>query len=150
MEVKNTLHVCNTTLKDEMEAQRAASNAPFSVGNDSKIARKFKTCELDSSMSPKRKNNILSHPAFLTSNVLLPTLKTSYEPDLDRDHSSVPQFSTEKVQFKSQQTSPYMDSSFKKMQLNPNRYRDNYISYASKQLTPIEKGIKLMNFFFTL
>ena len=82
--------------------------------------------------------DILNDPAFLTSIDTPPTLKPSSKPDLQRDLPLLSQLLTEKFQFKSQSTWLYIVSTPYKFQLNPNRYNDNYISPASKQLAPYE------------
>ena len=53
-EVEISLHVCNTSLNDEMETQIACSSAPSTVQNGSKFPQRNKTCEPDSSKCPKR------------------------------------------------------------------------------------------------
>ena len=68
--------------------------------------KKQKTCISDSSMSLKKKYSFLNYPAFLTSNVLPHTLKSSPKPDSQRDDSSTYQVSTGKFRFKSPSTSP--------------------------------------------
>ena len=79
-----------------------------------------------------------------------PTLKPSPKPDSHRDDSITSQLSTGKFQFKAQLTSLYMVSTPHKLQLNPNRFIDHHISYASEQLAPSEYWTANYHKIFTL
>ena len=94
--------------------------------------------EFQSSQSPKRKHNGLNGLDFQNSKVMPPTLKPSAQLDLHRDDSLTSQLSTEKYQFKPQLISQYMVSEPYRFQLNPNRYKDPYISSASKEIAPYD------------
>ena len=117
-----------------MEIQEGSSRAPSTSKNDSEPPQKNQISELDSSLSTKKEYNYSTDRAFLTWNVMPPTLKSSSKTDLDRDDSLTSQLSTENFQFKPKLTPLYMVSTPYKFQLKPNRYNDHYISYASKQL----------------
>ena len=92
------------------------------------IQNSLKTSGPDSSKSPKKKSNVLTDPAFLTSKVMPPTLKPLSEPALHRDDSLTFQISTLKFQVKSQRTSLSMVSTSHKFQISQNRWDIQYIS----------------------
>ena len=52
-----------------------------------KLRRTIKSCETDSSMSPKRQYIFITDPAFSTWNVIPHSLKQSSKPGLHRDES---------------------------------------------------------------
>ena len=87
--------------------------------------------------SPGRGNTKISNdPAYITSNVMPPTLKLSPGPDLHTDFSLTAQLSSEKFPFKRQLTSLYVVSTPCKFQLNPNRSKNQHIFYASEEIAP--------------
>ena len=147
--IKNSLHGSKADLNDEMENQEASSCAPSPVIHDSKAPQK-KNSAPDSSKSPKRKHKNWTDPAIANWNVLPPTLKSSLKPDLHRDDSLTSQLSTEKLQLKPQLILLYMVSTPCKLHINPNRYRDHYISYASKQSAPYKYVQAIIQKVFTL
>ena len=132
-EVKNSLHGSNIPLHDEMEIQEASGSAPSTVDIVSNSSQKTKCSKPDSPKSPQKRNNKLNDLPFLPSNIRPPFLKPSAGSYLHRDASLTSELSTEKFQFESQLTSPYMVSTPYEFKLNPNCCIDCYILYASKQ-----------------
>ena len=98
----------------------------------------------------KKKNKILKDPPSFIRIFLPPILKLSLEPNLHLFDSLTSQLSTKKLHFKSQLASLYTVSKPYKIQLNPNRYNDHYISYASKFPTPYGYWTSNIEKIFTL
>ena len=149
-EVKNSLHSSNTSLNGELEFQGASSIAPLTVKKGSKILQKLKLVKLFPLNLHKGKTKILRDPAFLTSNVMPPTLKPTSKPDLQRQDSKKSQLSTEKVQFKSQLMSLSVVSSLCKLHMNANPYHDQYIKFAFKHTAPLNTWYLQTKKIFTL
>ena len=80
-----------------MDVQEASGSALLPSIHDSKTPQK--NSALDSSKSPKRKYNILTVPALLTSNGMPPTRKPTLTSDFHRVDSLTSWLSTEKLQF---------------------------------------------------
>ena len=78
----------------------------------------------DSSKSARRNYIISNDPVIPNSNVRLPTLKPSSEPNLYKDDSLTSQFPTEKFHFKTPLTSLCIFSTQQKFQKNPNQNND--------------------------
>ena len=133
-EVQNSLPGSNASLNGQLEFPDASGRAPSNVKKDSKNRKK--TCELDSSMTPKTENNNLLDPAFLTSIVMPPSLKLSENLEFHQYHFLTATLSTEKFHFWPQLTSLYMVSKPFKIHLNPTRLKHPYISFAFKKMTP--------------
>ena len=117
-------------MKQKLEKHRVTLHPLFE--KISKLLKKNR--ETDSSKSPRRKDNIPNDPGVLTSNIIPPPRNSSQKPNMYRDDSLTFQFTTENFHFKSQMTSLYMVSRPFELQPNPNRYKDHYISNASKHL----------------
>ena len=82
------------------------------------------------------KENLVIDVEFFTSNDMAPTLEPPSKTGLYRDNCLISQLSFDKLQFKSHITTLYMVSTPYNFHLNPNRYNDLHIRYASKQLDP--------------
>ena len=130
-EVEISLHGYSATVNDKMEIRKAFSSDPSIV---MKVSETPQNTELNSSISTRKKGIIWNNLALLTSNVVPPTLKLSSNPDLRRANSLKFHLSTQSLQINSQLLSLYIVSKLYLFQLNPNRYKDQYSSYASKQL----------------
>ena len=88
----------------------AAGSSPSIFKTESKDPWKNGLREPDSSESQKSNDNILQDPAILNSNAMPPTLKPASIPALHEEYSLTCLFSVEKIQFKPQLKSLYMDS----------------------------------------
>ena len=85
-----------TLLKDEMENQETSGSVPSTVRSDSKNRKK--TCQLDSSKTPKHQHIFFNDSASLTSNVMPPVLKPAWKLRLHRNDTLKFQLCTEKIQ----------------------------------------------------
>ena len=120
----------NTTSLGEIKSSLSSSNTSLEIGMQTHKASN----SAHSLYFPERKIFFMNTSAFLTSNIMPPTPKSSSKPDINKDGSLAPQLSTKKLQFKHQLTSLYTISTPYKFQLNWNRYSDHWVPHVSKKL----------------